>query len=56
MDRGAWQAIVHRIAKNWTRLKRQHKNKTGNFEKAERNGINKMLFIAKISNPGNKFT
>ena len=22
MDRGAWQAIVHRIAKSWTRLKR----------------------------------
>ena len=21
MDRGAWQAIVHRIAKTWTRLK-----------------------------------
>ena len=21
MDRGAWQAAVHRIAKNWTRLK-----------------------------------
>ena len=20
-DRGAWQAIVHRITKNWTRLK-----------------------------------
>ena len=56
MDRGAWWGIVHRIAKNWTRLKRQHQNETGNFEKAERNGINKMLFIAKISNSGNKFT
>ena len=55
MDRGAWRGIVHRIAKNWTRLKRQHQNETGNFEKAERNGINKMLFIAKISNSGNKF-
>ena len=22
MDRGAWQAIVHRVAKSWTRLKR----------------------------------
>ena len=22
MDRGAWQAIVHRIAKMWTRIKR----------------------------------
>ena len=21
MDRGAWQAIVHRVAKSWTRLK-----------------------------------
>ena len=21
MDRGAWQTIVHRIAKSWTRLK-----------------------------------
>ena len=22
MDRGAWQAIVHRVAQSWTRLKR----------------------------------
>ena len=22
MDRGAWRAIVHRVAKSWTRLKR----------------------------------
>ena len=22
MDRGAWQTIVHRVAKSWTRLKR----------------------------------
>ena len=22
MDRGAWQAVVHRVAKSWTRLKR----------------------------------
>ena len=22
MDRGAWQATVHRVAKSWTRLKR----------------------------------
>ena len=22
MDRGAWQATVHRVIKNWTRLKR----------------------------------
>ena len=22
MDRGAWQAIVHRVAKSWTRLKK----------------------------------
>ena len=22
MDKGAWQAMVHRVAKSWTRLKR----------------------------------
>ena len=22
MDRGAWQAMVHRVAESWTRLKR----------------------------------
>ena len=22
MDRGAWQAMVHRVAKSWTRLRR----------------------------------
>ena len=22
LDRGAWQAVVHRVAKSWTRLKR----------------------------------
>ena len=22
MDRGAWRAVVHRVAKSWTRLKR----------------------------------
>ena len=22
MDRGAWQAMIHRVTKNWTRLKR----------------------------------
>ena len=25
MDRGAWRATVHRVAKSQTRLKRQHK-------------------------------
>ena len=24
MDRGAWQAMVHRVTKSWTRLKRLH--------------------------------
>ena len=24
MDRGAWHAAVHRVAKSWTGLKRQH--------------------------------
>ena len=24
MDRGAWQAIVHSVAKSWEQLKRQH--------------------------------
>ena len=24
MDRGAWQATVHRVTKSWTRLKQQH--------------------------------
>ena len=24
MDRGAWQATVHRVAESWTRLKRRH--------------------------------
>ena len=24
LNRGAWQATVHRVAKNWTPLKRQH--------------------------------
>ena len=26
MDRGAWRAIVHRVAKSWTRLKRLSKH------------------------------
>ena len=24
MDRGAWWAVVHRVTKSWTRLKREH--------------------------------
>ena len=26
MDRGAWQATVHRVAKNWTQLKQLSKH------------------------------
>ena len=35
MDRGAWQATVHRVAKNWTRLKtfsRKKSNKSLSVE------------------------
>ena len=24
MDRGAWQATVHRVAKSWTQMKHKH--------------------------------
>ena len=32
MDRGTWQAIVHRIAKSWTQLKRLCMHAPGHFQ------------------------
>ena len=33
MDRGAWQATVHRIAKSWTHLKQLSMHTIGTYER-----------------------
>ena len=37
MDRGAWRATVHRVAKSWTQLKRlsMYPQDTGNVQDSE---------------------
>ena len=34
MDRGAWQAAVHRVTQNQTQLKRQHTCFQSNYRKS----------------------
>ena len=52
MDRGAWQAIVHRAAKNGTRLKR-FSSHCGDCMHPGRAlwGLNKVLLLLKGKNP-----
>ena len=47
MDRGAWQATVHRVAKSWTSLKRLHVKylaRLGSQEAGARKGVRELLW------------
>ena len=52
MDRGAWWATVHRVAKSWTRLNDQHFQHSSNHSHCVTFILQRGIFLTQGSNPG----